>query len=141
MAHKKRVRVIKKIREGPGQWRFITLRRIGNRYGWDKRPGYYYIEWWEGKKRHRALAGQTPSEAAEIQRRKTNELMGELLAGGNHAALPDQGTAAAISDAIKLFMDHVRVHSPDKPVCSIVREFGQFGRKNPILRELRNERC
>ena len=52
----------------------------GFRYVWDKRPGYFFIEWWEGRKRKRELAGRTPSEATEAQRRKQNELIGELLA-------------------------------------------------------------
>ena len=74
MVLKKRIRIIKKIRENAGVWKFISLHRIGSRYVWDKRPGYFFIEWWEGKKRKRELAGQTPSEATEAQRRKQNEL-------------------------------------------------------------------
>jgi hypothetical protein len=76
----KRVRIIKKIREAKGLWRFISLHKIQGRYVWDKRPGYFFVEWWEGKKRKRQLAGHTPSEAAEAQRRKRNELLGELFA-------------------------------------------------------------
>jgi integrase len=115
MLHKKRVRIIKKIRLGPGQWEFISLSRIGTRYVWDKRSGYYYIEWREGKKRCRELAGQTPSEATEAQRRKANELMGELYAGGRQLPQPEEGTATFIRDAVALFLEHIRVHSPDKP--------------------------
>ena len=48
MAVKKTVRIIKKIREDGGQWRFVSLRRAGTRYAWDKRPGHYFVEWWEG---------------------------------------------------------------------------------------------
>jgi len=45
------------------------------RYVWDKRDGHYFIEWWEGKRRRRELAGQTPSQATEAQRRnETNSL-------------------------------------------------------------------
>src|SRR5260370_31025652 len=54
MAFKKRVRIIKKIREAASLWRFISLHRIHGRYVWDKRPGYYFVEWWEGRKRRRA---------------------------------------------------------------------------------------
>src|SRR4029453_14209582 len=35
---------------------------------WDQRPGYYFIEWWEGKSRRREMTGLTPSEATESQR-------------------------------------------------------------------------
>lgn len=111
----KRVRIIKKIREASGRWRFISLNRIGARYVWDHRPGYYFVEWWQGKKRKRQLAGRTPSEAAEAQRRKRNELLGELIAGGAAIMKPDEGTATSLSEAIKLFLEHVRIHSPDKP--------------------------
>ncbi len=41
---KKRVRIIKKVRTESGVWKFISLEKIGNRYLWDKRPGYYFIE-------------------------------------------------------------------------------------------------
>jgi integrase/recombinase XerD len=115
MALKKRVRIIKKIRPKAGVWRFISMRKIGNRYVWDKRPGYFFIEWWDGKKRKREVAGTTPSEAAEAQRRKQNELVGELLTNGKERTEPQDGTATAIPEAIAMFTDHVRVHSPDKP--------------------------
>ncbi len=77
MASIKRVRIIKKVREASGVWRFVSLPRLGNSYVWDGRPGYYFVEWWEGRKRRRQLAGQTPSEAAEAQRRKRHELRGD----------------------------------------------------------------
>ena len=78
MLTKKHVRIIKKIRGEDGVWRFVSLRRAGSRYIWDTRPGYYFLDWREGKKRRRELAGSTPSEATEAQRRKRNELLGEL---------------------------------------------------------------
>ncbi len=53
MRSKKRVRVIKKIRVSSGVWRFISLQKNRNRYVWDDRPGTYFLEWWEGKKRLR----------------------------------------------------------------------------------------
>lgn len=115
MALKKRVRIIKKIRPRPGIWQFISMRKIGNRYLWDKRPGYFFIEWWEGKKRKRALAGTTPSEASETQRRKQNELIGERFTNGKEIPRAEEGTATPIADAITMFTDHVRTHSPDKP--------------------------
>jgi len=115
MALKKRIRIIKKIREKAGVWKFISLRRIGSRYVWDKRPGYFFVEWWDGKKRKRQLAGQTPSEAAEAQRRKQNELIGERVANGKELPKPEDGSATPIQDAIAVFTGHVRVHSPDKP--------------------------
>ena len=82
MPASKRVRIIKKIRESSGIWKFISLARINKRYVWDKRPGYYFVEWWQGRHRKRQLAGQTPTEAGEAQRRKRNELLGELIARG-----------------------------------------------------------
>jgi integrase len=116
MAVKKTVRIIKKIREDGGQWRFVSLRRAGTRYAWDKRPGHYFVEWWEGRSRRRQTAGQTPSEAMEAQRRKRNELVGERVLG-TKGELPTQADTplTLLSDAIDMFLQHVRVHSPDKP--------------------------
>lgn len=74
---KKRIRVIKKVRIARGVWKFISLDHVGNRYVWDKREGYYFLEWWEGKKRRRERAGLTPNEALEAQRRKQHELVGD----------------------------------------------------------------
>jgi hypothetical protein len=68
MPMKKSVRIIKKIRDEDGQWRFVSLRHAGARYVWDKRPGHYFVEWWEGKHRRRESAGITPSEAMEAHR-------------------------------------------------------------------------
>lgn len=115
-ATKKRVRIIKKIRLADGGWKFISLDRAGSRYRWDKRPGYYFVEWWEGRKRRRERAGDTPSEALEAQRRKRNELIGELVSGASSVD-PHDATLAGITvgAAAKVFADHVRVHSPSKP--------------------------
>ena len=116
MAHLKRVRIIKKIRASSGVWRFISLKKNGERYVWDKRPGYFFVEWWEGKKRRRQVAGQRPTEAIEAQRRKRNELVGELITQGRDLPRSDQDdTATPIAKAREMFLDHVRVHSPDKP--------------------------
>lgn len=116
MAAKKRVRIIKKVRVTGGVWKFISLDRVGSRYVWDKRPGYYFLEWWDGKKRRRQLAGHTPAEVLEAQRRKQNELIGELIAQGK-APPPavEEGTATTIADAIPMFVEHVKAHSPTKP--------------------------
>ncbi len=114
---RKRVRIMKKVRIKGGPWKFISLDRIGNRYVWDKRPGYYFLEWWENKRRRRERAELTPNEALEAQRRKQHELVGELIAGGK--AVPPslkEETATAISDAIEMFLGHVKAHSPDKPL-------------------------
>jgi hypothetical protein len=52
----------------------------------------------------------------EAQRRKRNELVGESLMGGKKAPpTPSEGTATPLTDAIQMFLQHVRVHSPDKP--------------------------
>ena len=120
---KKRVRIIKKVRIAGGLWKFISLDRVGNRYVWDKRPGYYFLEWWEGKKRRRQLAGQTPSQAIEAQRRKRNELLGELLAQGKVPPKIEGGSATPIADAISRFLEHVKAHSPEKPLT--VRRYQQ----------------
>jgi integrase len=120
----KRIRIIKKVRESSGLWRFISLKKAGKRYIWDSRPGYYFVEWWEGRKRRRQLAGQTPSAAAEAQRRKRHELVGESLLDGKkpqEAALTET-PLTLLSDAIEMFLQHVRVHSPDKP--RTVRRYG-----------------
>ncbi|HEX2710620.1 MAG TPA: tyrosine-type recombinase/integrase [Candidatus Acidoferrales bacterium] len=113
---KKRVRIIKKVRIAGGLWKFISLERVGSRYVWDQRPGYYFLEWWQGKKRRRQLAGQTPSQALEAQRRKRNELVGELLAQGKAPPKIEEGTATQIADAIPVFLEHVKAHSPEKPL-------------------------
>jgi integrase/recombinase XerD len=120
---KKRVRIIKKVRIAGGLWKFISLDRIGKRYVWDKRPGYYFVEWWEGRKRRRQLAGHTPSEAIEAQRRKRNELLGELLAQGKVPLKIEGGSATPIADAIPRFLEHVKAHSPEKPLT--VRRYQQ----------------
>ena len=112
----KRVRIIKKVRLTGGVWKFISLDRVRGRYIWDKQRGYYFLEWWEGRKRRRQLAGQTPSQALEAQRRKRNELIGELAAGGAQLKpVEEGGTATRMADAIELFAEHVKIHSPAKP--------------------------
>jgi len=114
---RKRIRIIKKVRVTGGVWKFISLDRVSNRYVWDKHPGCYFLEWWEGKKRKRERAGLTPSEALEAQRRKRHELVGELIAGGKAPPPPPkEGTATPIADAIEMFLGHVRAHSPEKPL-------------------------
>ena len=115
MARLKRVRIIKKIRESSGVWKFVSLERTGARYVWDNRPGHYFLEWWEGKKRCRQVAGQTPSEVLEAQRRKRNELIGQMVSGGLPSPVEHETSATPIADASTMFLDHVRVHSPDKP--------------------------
>jgi len=120
---KKRIRIIKKVRESAG-WKFISLGKVRGRYVWDKRPGYYFVEWWDGKKRRRQLAGQVPSEALETQRRKQNELIGELAAQGKELpAAAEERSATTIDAAMSMFVEHVRVHSPGKP--ETVRRYQQ----------------
>jgi hypothetical protein len=62
------------------------MERVNDRYVWDQREGSYFLEWREGK-RYRQLAGQTPSQATEAQRRKRNELIGEQATGGGRLRL------------------------------------------------------
>ena len=115
MIAQKRIRIIKKVRESSGTWRFVLLHKIGNRYVWDKRPGTYFIEWWGGKKRKRQVAGKTPSETTAAQRRKRNELIGKQIAQGREPPEERKGTATPIVNAKTMFLDHVRIHSPNKP--------------------------
>lgn len=115
---KKQVRITKKIRTAKGVWKFVSLPRVNGRYVWDKREGYYFIEWWEGKRRCRELAGQTPSQATEAQRRKRNELIGELAMGGAHRTAQrarEEDSFTHISDAVEFFTTHIHTHSPAKP--------------------------
>jgi len=115
VARTKRVRIIKKIRQSSGVWRFVSLPKTGSKYVWDPCPGSYFVEWWEGKRRRREAAGRTPAAALEAQRRKRNELVGELVAGGRPLPGREEATATPISQASAVFLNHVRVHSPDKP--------------------------
>jgi hypothetical protein len=61
----RRVRIIKKVLHATGDWKFVSLKRSGNRYVWDSRPGFYFLDWRDGTKRRRELAGTTPAEALE----------------------------------------------------------------------------
>src|SRR5882724_11839768 len=113
----RRVRIIKKVQDTKGSWKFVSLVRTGNRYVWDSRPGSYFLDWRDGKKRRRELAGATPAEALEAQRRKRNELIGEAIAQGK--ALPESTAQRAdlrlIADAVRMHLEHVKAHSPNKP--------------------------
>ena len=112
----KRVRIIKKVRLVDGVWKFISLDRAGSRYVWDNRPGYYFVEWWESRKRRRERAGDTPSQALEAQRRKRNELIGEFVSGASRVnPLDATRVGTTLADAARLFAEHVRTHSPSKP--------------------------
>jgi len=116
VAAKKSVRIIKKVRHADGAWKFVSLKKAGARYAWDDRPGHYFVEWWEGRKRRREQAGQTPSEAMEAQRRKRNEVVGERFLGGKSVSPALVETPLTLlTEAIAMFLGHVRVHSPDKP--------------------------
>jgi integrase len=113
----KSVRILKKIKAESGAWQFVSLKRSGARYAWDPRPGHYYLEWWEGTKRRREVAGALPSEALEAQRRKGHELVGQMVAGRSPAKVVEAeiGEGTRIPDAADDFLTHVGVHSPDKP--------------------------
>jgi integrase len=115
MVRKKRVRIVKKIRDANGVWGFVSMKRAGDRYVWDDRPGYYFLDWRDGKKRCRQLAGSSPSEALEARRRKQNELLGELISRSKPALLDQQSALTPIKDAIRMHQEHVKTHSPDKP--------------------------
>ena len=64
---KKKVRIIKKIRTDEGIWKFVSLDKVKDKYVWGPREGYYFLEWWDGKKRCRELAGHTPCSNFELQ--------------------------------------------------------------------------
>ena len=117
MAKVKRVRIIKKIRVSSGIWKFVSMKRVTSRYAWDGRPGVFFFERWEGTKRRRETAGTTPSEASEAQRRKRNEIAEEAMLGGKGRPAPASTVAplTPLADAIGILLNHVRVHSPDKP--------------------------
>ena len=117
MKARKSVRIVKKIRTAPGIWRFVSLTRAGQRYVWDSRPGQYFLEWWEGLKRRREAVGSAPSEALEAQRRKVHELLGKMVAGKDVVPIQtdDISTFMPIFEATGTFLQHVEVHSPDKP--------------------------
>jgi hypothetical protein len=53
-------------------------------------------EWWESRKRKREVARQTPSEAMEAQRRKGNELIGEMFTKRKDQPVEEKGTATLI---------------------------------------------
>ncbi len=113
---KKKVRIIKKIRTDEGVWKFVSLDKVNNKYVWDSREGHYFLEWWDGRKRCRELAGQTPSEVLEAQRRKRNEIIGEMVAGGRQLSqTEDEGHRLPIDTAVQIFLAHIRTHSPAKP--------------------------
>jgi len=113
---KKKVRIIKKIRTEEGVWKFVSLDKVKNKYVWDTREGHYFLEWWEGKKRCRELAGRTPSEALEAQRRKRNEIIGEMVAGGKQLIqTEEEGQRLPIDTAVQVFLAHIKTHSPAKP--------------------------
>ena len=117
MKAQKSVRIVKKIRTAPGIWRFVSLNRVGQRYVWDPRPGQYFLEWWEGPKRRREAVGSAPSEALEAQRRKMHELLGRMVAGKEVVPITADDTSAftPIRNGAEAFLQHVQVHSPDKP--------------------------
>src|SRR5207249_8003466 len=105
--------------EGPRRRRHLEVHLLGSdrqSLRLDKRLGHYFLEWWDGNKRCRENAGETPSQALEAQRRKTNELIGEMLTGATRLKPAEEGgTATPIAKALELFTEHVRTHSPAKP--------------------------
>lgn len=113
----KAVRLIKKIRLAPSQWKFVSLERQGKSYVWDPRPGVYMLEWWEGPHRKRETAGRTPAEALAALQRKQLELAGAAVLARNvqPEPQPEMISGTPLRQAVESFLDHVRVHSPDKP--------------------------
>lgn len=117
MKPSKSVRILQKIKGEDGVWRFVPVKKSGDKYIWGDSPGTYFLEWWEGTKRRRESVGTAPSEVLEARRRKTNELIGQMLV--DRGFVPEervesqQGTP--IKTATEAFLLHVQVHSPDKP--------------------------
>ncbi len=61
----------------------------------------------------------------EAQRRKRNELVGEAIFGGKSELTTrrrQRRHSRLLTDATEMFLQHVRVHSPDKP--RTVRRYG-----------------
>ena len=85
MAAKKSVRIIKKVSESSGVWRFVSLKRAGTRHASDNRPGTYFVEWWEGRERRREAAGQTPSAGHHGNKGNVGER-------SQHSQLPESAT-------------------------------------------------
>lgn len=114
---RKAVRLLKKIKAANGRWQFVTVPRSGSRYVWDSRPGHYFLEWWDSGRRCREVAGKSPSEALEAQRRKGHELLGRLAERRADREQSAQGMVEGnrIDTVVDGFLVHVRVHSPDKP--------------------------
>jgi integrase/recombinase XerD len=114
---RKSVRIIKKIKAADGSWRFVSLKRSGEKYFWDARVGVYFLEWWEGAKRRREAVGDSPSQALEAQRRKSHELVGQMVSGKTLQKPngSDLAEGTRIEEAAEWFLSHVEVHSPDKP--------------------------
>ena len=71
MNARRSVRIVKKVQQD-GVWKFVPPARNGTRYVWDPRPGAYYLDSWEGRRR-KEYAGETPSAALTAQRRKQHE--------------------------------------------------------------------
>jgi hypothetical protein len=117
MIKRKTVRLLKKVKTQDGRWQFVTVRRAGSRYIWDPRPGRYFLEWWDGGRRFREVAGTSPSEAIEAQRRKGHELLGRLLERQDDGQKPPEEfvEGSRVDALVRGFLIHVRVHSPDKP--------------------------
>ena len=53
----------------------------------------------------------------EAQRRKRNELIGAMVLGNGVRQAPkrEEAPLTLLADSIALFLEHVHVHSPDKP--------------------------
>jgi hypothetical protein len=117
---------VKKINEG-GAWKFVAMRRNGSRYLSDDRPGTYYLDWWGRRQAPPGVRRRDTESGANSATRKQNEVVGSMLLNGKPGSDPpdsalarrDQPAETArqtpISDARKLFLSHVEVHSPDKP--------------------------
>jgi hypothetical protein len=51
----------------------------------------------------------------EAQRRKRNELLGEMLTQGKTQPTEEKGTSTLITNATQTFIEHIKAHSPSKP--------------------------
>lgn len=51
--HKKAGSHSKKVRVASGVWQFVSMEWVNDRYVWDQPEGYYFLEWWEGRRRYR----------------------------------------------------------------------------------------
>ncbi|MGZ4833334.1 MAG: tyrosine-type recombinase/integrase, partial [Terriglobales bacterium] len=101
-----RVNITKQVKSQRG-WRNVALARDARgRIKWSSRSGRYIIEWRENGRRHRAAAGDTPSDALEAQKRKRLEL--EAAQSGLEVSGIDEEEKLPLTGAIQIFFKDIK---------------------------------